>query len=100
MIIVSVTIEVEPGAIEELKGAMSAVETATRAEAGCEDYTFSLELNDPGKVRVTERWANKEALVAHFGAAHMAEFQAAMGENPPKSVKAHFYEAEEIDFRP
>lgn len=100
MIIVNVTVEVDPSAMEALKGAMTAVESATRAEEGCEDYTFSVELNAPGKVRVTERWVSKEALAAHFGTPHMAAFQAAMGANPPKAVDAHFYEAEEIDFRP
>ena len=52
------------------------METASRAEEGCLDYTFSIELSDPAVIRITDKWATVEALKAHFNTPHMAEFQA------------------------
>ena len=72
------------------------MEAASRAEPGCHDYTFSVELNDPGVLRITESWENMDALAAHFNMPHMQTFQAAMAEHPPHSVEAKFYEASEV----
>ena len=100
MIVVNATVQADAETIEKMKSAIAAMEDASRAEEGCEDYTFSVELSDPTRLRITERWTSKEALSAHFGTSHMARFQAAMGENPPQGIKAHFYEAQEIEFSP
>lgn len=100
MIIVNAIVEADPATIEKLKDAIRAVEAGSRAEEGCDDYTFSVELSDPSRMRITERWHHQDALRAHFATPHMAAFQAAMAENPPRGLKVHFYEAEEIEFRP
>lgn len=97
MIIVNARIEATPEAVEALRNAIIAMQTATLEEEGCEDYNFSLEMTDPGAIRVTERWTTKEALSAHFQTPHMAELQTAMQAHPPSNVSAHFYEATEID---
>ena len=97
MIIVNARIESTPETIEALREAILTMQAATLEEEGCEDYTFSVELANPGAVRITERWVDKEALGAHFQTPHMATFQAAMQANPPREVKAHFYDATEID---
>ena len=97
MIIVNARIESTPETVEALRDAILTMQAATLEEEGCGDYTFSVELANPGAVRITERWANKEALVAHFQTPHMADFQAAMQANPPGNVEAHFYDATEID---
>jgi len=96
MIVVNARIQADPTTIAALKPAIAAMETASRAEAGCEDYTFSVELNDPGVIRITERWRDMAALAAHFGTPHMAAFGAAMQAHRPQSVAAHCYEATEI----
>lgn len=98
MIVVNAMIESDADNIAAMKTAIATMEAASQAEDGCEDYTFSVELNNPNTLRITERWASTEALTAHFGTPHMAAFQAAMGSHPPKSVSAHFYEATEIEF--
>jgi quinol monooxygenase YgiN len=82
--------------IDALKSALAAMEQASQAEEGCEDFTFSVEVNNPNKLRITERWQSAEFLAAHFKAPHMATFQAAMREHPPTSSQAHFYEATEF----
>jgi len=60
--------------------AMAAIDTflmATRAEEGCIDYRFSIDLADPDRLNGAEIWASKEAMDAHMASPHMATF---MGE--------------------
>ena len=96
MIVVNAEIESTADDIEAMKAAIAKMEAASRAEEGCYDYTFSVELNNPNKIRITERWESMEVLGKHFGMPHMADFQAAMAAHPPKSVTAKFYEATEV----
>ena len=97
MIVVNARIQITPEAVEALREAIIAMQTASLAEDGCEDYNFAVELADPGVLRITERWTGMEALAAHFQTAHMAEFLAAMQAQPPGESAAHFYEATEIE---
>ena len=96
MIVVNATIETDAANIDAMKAAIATMEAASRAEPGCHDYTFSVELNNPNVLRITEQWESMDALAAHFAMPHMADFQAAMAANPPKSVAAKFYEATEV----
>lgn len=96
MVVVNVTVEIDPQHLDAIKEGIAAMESASRAEVGCLDYTFSVELNDSSKLRITEKWETMGALTAHFQAPHMAAFQALMGSYPPKGMQAFFYEAEEV----
>jgi quinol monooxygenase YgiN len=97
MIVVNAVVKTTQDSIAALRSAISAMETSSRAESGCEDYTFSVELNDPNTVRITEKWHSVEALKAHFATAHMAEFQKVMGTHPPVSMEVKCYEVQEIN---
>ena len=96
MIVVNAIVQATPEDIVALQGAISAMEAASRAEPGCLDYTFSVELNDSSVIRITEKWQTLDDLRAHFETPHMAAFQGAMGANPPQPMEASFYEVEEI----
>lgn len=96
MIVVNVVIDSSAQDIDAMKSAIATMEEHSRAEAGCGDYTFSVELNDPNRLRVTERWESMEALQAHMASAHMGAFQAAIAKNPPQGMQMHFYEATEV----
>ena len=96
MIVVNATVKASQQDIASLKEAVATMETASRAEAGCQDYTFSVELNDPDVLRITEKWDTVEALQAHFSTPHMAAFQSAMGAMASPSVDVKFYEVVEI----
>ena len=96
MIVVNAIIDTTAENIANMKEAIAVMEEKSRAEAGCHDYTFSIELNNPDVIRITEKWESMEALSAHFQEPHMADFQAAMAAHPPKSVTASFYEATEF----
>ena len=56
MIVVNATIEATEDTISAMQDAIAAMEQASRAEAGCYDYTFSVELNNPAVMRITEQW--------------------------------------------
>jgi quinol monooxygenase YgiN len=92
MLIVAGEIVVEKGAIEAVREALQKVERATRAEAGCITYAFSVDVSDPQMVRIFERWESLDALRAHLQMPHMAEFGAAVGKIQPKSVNVQAYE--------
>ena len=51
MIVVNAIIETTPESIEAMREAIAEMETKSRAEAGCHDYTFSVELNNPNVIR-------------------------------------------------
>ena len=98
MIVIIVSIESSAADIAAIKDAMAAMETASRAEAGCHDYTFNVELNNPDKLRMTECWEDEAALKAHFATPHMAAFNEAMASAPRAKISMVTYEATEIPF--
>lgn len=62
MILVQGWVRLAAGEIDHLRPAASEMMRATRAEAGCLDYAFAADLDDPGMLRVLERWADEAAL--------------------------------------
>lgn len=95
MIIVHVTVDSSPEAIETVKEALATMEAASRAEEGCVDYTFCTEVTDPSTARVVECWESMDALMAHFTSPHMAAFQQALQANPMGEMKIKMFEATE-----
>ncbi len=65
-----------PDRLAEARSAMGRVVTATLAEAGCLAYSYAEDVSDPGLIRVSELWESRAHLAAHFGAPHMAAWQA------------------------
>ncbi|MEO0714731.1 MAG: putative quinol monooxygenase [Pseudomonadota bacterium] len=68
----------DAGDFERVRTAAEAQITASRAEGGCIDYTYSIDVLDPHIMRVLERWRSWEALEAHFKAPHMGAWRAAL----------------------
>ena len=98
MIVVTAVVTSNQKNIESLRSAIQVMETASRAEVGCEDYTFSAELGDPDPLRITEKWSDIESLHTHMHTPHMTAFRQAIDDNPPQSLKVNFYHAEELQF--
>ena len=61
--------------LEAGREAMARVIVASRAEAGCLGYAYAEDVLDPGIFRVSEAWASRTALTAHFGMPHMTQWQ-------------------------
>lgn len=94
MIVIEGTVRIPPENLEAARPVMEQMIRASRAEDGCIDYAYAVDVLDPGLVRVTERWASREALAAHFKAAHMATWRAFFPELGITDRSLRLYEAE------
>ena len=86
MIVITAIVQSSAADIEAMRDAIAEMETASRAEEGCHDYTFLQELSNPDVLRINEKWESMDALKAHFATPHMAKFNEAMAAHPPKSM--------------
>ncbi len=77
MIVIEGSVRLPLENIARARAAMTTMIVASRAEAGCLDYAYAIDVLDPGLVRVSERWESREALAAHFKTAHLSEWRAA-----------------------
>ena len=67
---------------------------ASRAEPGCIDYAYAVDLLDPHLVRVSERWADRAALAQHLSAPHLADWRASWADIGVTDRSLRLYEAE------
>ena len=72
MVIVGGTFEVEPSERERFIASRLDLMRASRAEAGCLEYTFGADPIDPSRIVLFERWESQEALDAHIAALRAA----------------------------
>jgi quinol monooxygenase YgiN len=77
-VIVAGWIDFEPADREAALAAFSAVVAASREEPGCVDYTFTPDLDLPGRVRVFEHWVSDAALTEHLTLPHVLELRSAI----------------------
>lgn len=78
MLVIAGEIEIDPANHDVAVAAATRMQEATRKEAGCHAYIFSADLVDRGRFRLFEEWESPEALAAHSGTPHMAEFRKAI----------------------
>ncbi len=79
-IIIAGTLRVPSENVERLRPHMHAMLDASRAEDGCETYSYGFDAKDQGLVRVFEVWRDQAAIEAHFKVPHMAAWRAAGAE--------------------
>lgn len=70
------TFRLPPQNLASAREAMLIMVKASRAEPGCIQYDYAEDLFDPGLVHVTERWADRSALDAHFASDHIRAWRA------------------------
>ncbi|MFE0464239.1 putative quinol monooxygenase [Kitasatospora sp. NPDC058965] len=66
-------LKVRPERVAEFREQAAKTEAASRAEAGCLSYTNFVDPGDPASWVVVEEWADRAALDAHLGSAHLQE---------------------------
>lgn len=76
MIVVIGSFRIPPSMVDVVIPPMEEMITASRAEEGCIEYAYALDVLDKGLVRVSEKWRDRAALEAHFRTAHIAEWRA------------------------
>lgn len=89
------TVRLPAANLDRARPAMEAMMAASRAEDGCFEYAYSHDLLEPGLIRVTEAWRDREALAAHFKTAHMATWRAAFPDLQITDRRLVLYEAGE-----
>jgi quinol monooxygenase YgiN len=57
--------------------AMKRMVESSRAEDGCEEYSYAEDVLDRGLIHVTELWRDQGALDRHFASPHIAEWRSA-----------------------
>ncbi len=66
-IIIAGWIDLDPARVDECVAASIPLQRAAREEEpGCEAYVFAPDPVVPGRISVYERWADADALAAHF----------------------------------
>ena len=93
MIIVNGIVRFGAGEIDRLRDSMARNVEATRAEEGCEHYTYAVDISDPDLLHVAERWRDDAAIEAHMGSPHMGEFMAEIGASKIEAISIKAYEA-------
>jgi len=76
MLLIVGTVRLPAGRLGEARPIMASMVAASRAEAGCLEYSYAQDVLDPGLIHVKERWTDRTALDAHFKSAHMATWRA------------------------
>ena len=65
MIIVTGAVRFGNGEIERLRSALLNNVETSRKEAGCQAYSYAVDLTDPNLLRITEMWEDEAAVDAH-----------------------------------
>ena len=92
MLVIAGTVRVPPEALPRFLPKMLAMLSASRAEDGCETYSYGFDARDEGLIRVFEIWRDAAALDAHTKAPHMAPWRAAGAELGVFDRKLSLYE--------
>jgi quinol monooxygenase YgiN len=96
MIVIAGHVVVDPKQREKAVAAACEMMSETRKEKGCISYTFSGDLEEPGRFRIFEEWESDEALRAHFASPHMARFQQAVGALGVREMAVQRYEVAKV----
>ena len=96
MILISGLITVDPSDHDAMVALTGPLVEATLAEEGCGTYGFWSHPAQPGTFRVYEEWADDDALTAHMGAAHMAEFLGGMAALSVTGTEINRYDVDKV----
>jgi quinol monooxygenase YgiN len=77
---------------EELRKILSAQVAPTRAEAGCVNYDFHVDADDPNIFMFYENWRDKADLDAHLETPHLQPLFGRLDELLARPVEIKFYE--------
>ena len=80
MIYVIAELTLKPGSAERAAAEARKAVAGTNTEAGCIFYQMHLNVSDPTKLIVVERWQSREALDAHLHTPHLKAWRAASAE--------------------
>ena len=71
MIVIAGTVRIDPSKLNVARVEMEKMLAASRREDGCVEYSYAVDVLDPGLVRIFEAWRDRAALERHFQAPHL-----------------------------
>ena len=74
LLYISAAFRARPGKETELRDALKALQTPTRAEPGCLTYDLHEGVGDPARLMMFETWENQTAIDAHMKSPHVQKF--------------------------
>ncbi len=77
MLLLVGTVRLPPEKLDAARSVMSRMIAASRAEEGCEEYSYAEDVLDRGLIHVKELWRDQAALDLHFASAHIREWRSA-----------------------
>ncbi|HZW74420.1 MAG TPA: putative quinol monooxygenase [Caldimonas sp.] len=93
MIIVTGTIHARVDALDELRRLSLEHVTRSRAEPGCLEHGVAADVNDSLRLVFFERWADRDALLAHFRVPASREFAVQVARLAARPPELHVYDA-------
>lgn len=75
MIVIAGTFRLPEASRDKARVTMQRMIDASRAEDGCLDYSYAFDVNEPGLVRVFERWRDATAFHRHAASPHLQEWR-------------------------
>lgn len=95
MLLIVGTIRLPSSRLSDARPAMRRMVESSRAEDGCEEYSYAEDLFDPGLIRVIEIWRDQVALDRHFASDHIANWRAAWPDLGIRDRSLRLYDAHE-----
>lgn len=80
MLVVIAHLNGKPEKREALSAALAKAAAASRGDAGCLSYSFTVDVENPNHFISVETWADQASLDAHFTTPHLAELFTIAGE--------------------
>lgn len=96
MIFVQGWIRVSEQDLDAIIPAASIMMKETVKETGCLHYSFARDINDVGRIHISERWDSEDSLNAHFQTAHMSSFNASISEIAIEAMDVRMYSGNEV----
>jgi quinol monooxygenase YgiN len=99
MIIVTGVIQARLDTLDELRRLSLEHVARSRAEPGCLEHGVAVDANDGLRLVFFERWADREALLAHFKVPASREFVAEVARLAARPPEIAAYDASEMALR-
>ena len=80
MLLIIGTVRLPPEKLADARPVMERMIVASRAEAGCLEYSYAEDVLIAGRIHVKEIWRDKASLDAHFASHHIKAWRAAWPE--------------------
>ena len=80
MLVVIASLPGKPDKRQECIAALTKAAAASRGDAGCISYAFTVDLETPDRYVSVELWEDQASLDAHFTTPHVAELMSLAGQ--------------------